>query len=113
MMKNSKLITKAWKQVSRRIAKQRAAAEKPHIPHDVPKGHLVVYVGNKEEEECYKRFVIKITLLHDPIFRALLDHSKEEAYDDFTSGDSKLCIFCDETLFLEVIRCASPRYSSS
>ncbi|KAG2262441.1 hypothetical protein Bca4012_012906 [Brassica carinata] len=108
MMKKSKLITKIWKQMSSKIAKHRAAAaEKPHIPHDVPKGHLVVYVG--KEEESYKRFVIKITLLHDPTIRALLDQSKEEAYDDFTSGGSKLCIPCDETLFLEVLRCASPR----
>lgn len=113
MMKKSKLITKAWKQMSSRVAKHCAATGKPkdyyHIPHDVPKGHLVVYVG--KEEESYKRFVIKITLLHDPIFRALLDQSKDDAYDDFTSGDSKLCIPCDETLFLEVLRCASPRYS--
>ncbi|XP_010490802.1 PREDICTED: indole-3-acetic acid-induced protein ARG7-like [Camelina sativa] len=110
MMKKSKLITKAWKQMSSRVSKHRDATGKPKdIPHDVPKGHLVVYVG--KEEESYKRFVIKIKLLHDPIFRALLDQSKDEAYDDFTSGDSKLCISCDETLFLEVIRCASPRYS--
>ncbi|AED90583.1 putative protein [Arabidopsis thaliana] len=113
MMKKSKLIAKAWKQMSSRVAKHRVATGNPkdqyHIPHDVPKGHLVVYVG--KDEETYKRFVIKITLLHDPIFRALLDQSKDEAYDDFTSGDSKLCIACDETLFLEVLRCASPRYS--
>ncbi|CAF2362298.1 hypothetical protein BRARA_J02826 [Brassica rapa] len=107
MMKKSKLITKAWKQMSSRIAKHRASTENLHIPHDVPKGHLVVYVG--KEEESYKRFVIKITLLHDPTIRALLDQSKDEAYDDFTSGDSKLCIPCDEILFLEVLRCASPR----
>ncbi|KAJ4882344.1 SAUR-like auxin-responsive protein family [Raphanus sativus] len=106
-MMKSKLMTKAWKQVSSRVAKHRAAAKEPHIPHDVPKGHLVVYVG--KEEESYKRFVIKITLLYDPTIRALLDQSKDEAYDDFTSGYSKLCIPCDETLFLEVLRCASPR----
>lgn len=110
MMKKSKLITKAWKQMSSRVAKHHVATkDQYHVPHDVPKGHLVVYVG--KEEESYKRFVIKITLLHDPLFRALLDQSKDEAYDDFTSGDSKLCIPCDESLFLEVIRCASPRYS--
>ncbi|KFK24783.1 hypothetical protein AALP_AA8G024200 [Arabis alpina] len=109
MIKKSKMITKAWKQMSSKVIKHRADAEKLHIPSDVPKGHLVVYVG--KEEESYKRFVIKITLLHDPIIRALLDQSKDEVYDDFTSGDSKLCIPCDETLFLEVIRSASPRYS--
>ncbi|KAF9680264.1 hypothetical protein SADUNF_Sadunf06G0103200 [Salix dunnii] len=68
------------------------------IPRDVPKGHLVVYVG-----EYNKRFVIKITLLKHPLFRALLDQSKDEY--DFT-GDSKLCIPCDESIFLDVVRFA-------
>ncbi|XP_039042123.1 auxin-responsive protein SAUR50-like [Hibiscus syriacus] len=66
------------------------------IPQDVPKGHLVVYVGNK-----YKRFVIKITLLKHPLFKALLDQARDE-YD--FNNDSKLCIPCDESLFLDVVR---------
>ncbi|KAJ4836990.1 hypothetical protein Tsubulata_022200 [Turnera subulata] len=45
------------------------------IPKDVPKGHLVVYVG-----ESSKRFVIKIELLKHPLFKALLDEAKDE-YD--------------------------------
>ncbi|RZC76981.1 hypothetical protein C5167_001153 [Papaver somniferum] len=70
------------------------------IPKDVPKGHLVVYVG-----EDYKRFVIKISLLKHPLFKALLDRAREEY--NFTHPHSKLCIPCEEKVFLSVIRCAN------
>ncbi|KAJ4971385.1 hypothetical protein NE237_004484 [Protea cynaroides] len=69
------------------------------IPKDVPKGHLVVYVG-----EGYKRFVIKVTLLKHPLFRALLDQAQDEY--GFTP-DSKLCIPCDEIIFLGVVQCCT------
>ncbi|CAL9002307.1 unnamed protein product [Prunus brigantina] len=73
--------------------------EENSIPKDVPKGHVVVYVGENQ-----KRFVIKVTLLNHPLFRALLDQAREE-YD--FHADSKLYIPCDESLFHDVVRCSS------
>ncbi|KAI4364256.1 hypothetical protein MLD38_020373 [Melastoma candidum] len=45
------------------------------IPRDVPKGHLAVYVGEDE-----KRYVIRVSVLDDPLFLALLDEARE-VYD--------------------------------
>lgn len=70
------------------------------IPKDVPRGHLVVYVGDD-----YKRFVIKMSLLNQPIFKALLDQA-QDAYNS-----SRLWIPCDENTFLNVVRCSgAPQY---
>ncbi|KAL0740346.1 hypothetical protein Bca4012_081859 [Brassica carinata] len=68
------------------------------IPKDVPKGHLVVYVGEES-----MRFVIKISLLAHPLFKALLDQA-QDAYG--FSADSRLWIPCDVSTFLDVVRCA-------
>nr|XP_043633612.1 auxin-responsive protein SAUR50-like [Erigeron canadensis] len=72
------------------------------IPRDVPKGHLVVYVGENQ-----RRFVIKVELLKHPLFGALLDEAREEY--EFTD-DSRFYIPCNEDTFLAVVRCAmTPR----
>nr|XP_043611122.1 indole-3-acetic acid-induced protein ARG7-like [Erigeron canadensis] len=73
--------------------------EESSIPRDVPKGHMVVYVGKNQ-----RRFVIKVKLLKHPLFSALLDQAREEY--DFTT-DSRLSIPCDEEVFLSVVRCAT------
>ncbi|KAE8684824.1 DNA topoisomerase 6 subunit A-like [Hibiscus syriacus] len=73
--------------------------ERSSIPRNVPKGHLAVYVGKD-----YKRFVIKTTLLKHPLFKALLDRARDE-YGFAT--DSRLCIPCDESPFLNVVRCVN------
>jgi SAUR family protein len=65
------------------------------IPKDVPKGHMVVYVG-----EQLRRYVIKISFLEHPLFQELLELAhKEYGF----SGASGLCIPCDEDVFLGVI----------
>lgn len=79
--------------------------EDSFIPRDVPRGHLAVYVG-----ENYRRFVIKITLLDHPLFRALLDQARDE-YG--LRSSSKLWIPCDESMFVEVVRCAGRSSSAS
>ncbi|KAK8651226.1 hypothetical protein V6N13_140837 [Hibiscus sabdariffa] len=99
-----------WRKMSRRVIQRDGSEfcyklanwlnsmhEESSIPRDVPKGHLVVYVG-----ENHKRFVISITLLKQPLFKALLDRARDE-YGFAT--DSKLWIPCDESLFLDAVHC--------
>ncbi|KAF0890918.1 hypothetical protein E2562_005045 [Oryza meyeriana var. granulata] len=66
------------------------------IPRDVPKGHTVVYVG-----EELRRYVVRVSSLDHPLFRELLDRAREEY--QFTAADAKLCIPCDEDIFLGVL----------
>ncbi|KAK9072782.1 hypothetical protein SSX86_009217 [Deinandra increscens subsp. villosa] len=73
--------------------------DEDYIPRDVPKGHLVVYVGENQT-----RFVINVKLLKDPLFKALLDQAREEY--NFNAG-CRLYIPCHEDVFLAVVRCAA------
>ncbi|KAG9445641.1 hypothetical protein H6P81_011769 [Aristolochia fimbriata] len=63
-----------------------------------------------EESGCVgsqRRFVIRVAFLDHPLFKALLDRAREEY--NFCSRDSRLCIPCDETIFLNVLRCVDYR----
>ncbi|XWS56426.1 hypothetical protein CRYUN_Cryun09bG0084400 [Craigia yunnanensis] len=71
--------------------------EEDYIPKDVPRGHLVIYVG---EDYC-KRFIIKISSLKHPLLKALLDRA-EEVFD-FSAG-SKLRIPCNENIFAIILQ---------
>lgn len=71
--------------------------QEDYTPKDVPRGHLVVYAG---EDYC-KRFVVKVSLLEHPLFKALLDRA-EEVFD-FSAG-SKLCIPCNENIFAIILQ---------
>ncbi|GAB2272331.1 hypothetical protein Dimus_007151 [Dionaea muscipula] len=71
------------------------------IPKDVPKGHMVVYVGRH-----LKRYVINIAVLKHPLFVALLDQARDDDY--YFTASSKLCVSCDESTFIDIIRsCAT------
>lgn len=71
--------------------------EEETIPKDVPRGHLVVYVG-----EDYKRFVIRVSVVNHPLFKALLDHYAEDVLG-FSNNSSKLHIPCSERIFLGIL----------
>ena len=65
---------------------------------EVPKGHLAVYIGEKQ-----KRFVIPISYLNQPSFQDLLNQAEDEfGYDHPTGG---LTIPCSEDVFQHIISC--------
>ncbi|KAJ1271886.1 hypothetical protein BS78_06G160000 [Paspalum vaginatum] len=66
------------------------------IPSDVPRGHTVVYVG-----EALRRYVVRVSSLDHPLFRELLDRARDEY--GFAAADARLCIPCDEDIFLAVL----------
>jgi len=67
----------------------------PKVVDAIPKGYLVVYVGDK-----MKRFVIPISLLNQPSFQELLCLSEQEFGYDHPMGG--LTIPCSEDAFLQI-----------
>ncbi|KAF7820145.1 auxin-induced protein X15-like [Senna tora] len=124
MKKKGELLVRSWLREASRFRKESALRimkkkwvrcwwflqdddeeEEPnnHIPKDVPKGHLVVYVG----ENC-KRFVIRVSMLNHPMFKALLDHAEDvfgftNYNNNNNASNNKLHIPCNETIFLNIL----------
>lgn len=73
----------------------RPGEEERRVPGDVPRGHVVVYVGKE-----HKRFIINLAFLEHPLFRLLLDQAQEE-YE--FQPNSKLCMPCDEDDFVAML----------
>ncbi|KAK3412632.1 hypothetical protein EUGRSUZ_I01360 [Eucalyptus grandis] len=63
---------------------------------DVPKGHLAVYVGEKQ-----KRFVVAVSYLNRPAFQELLGQAEEEFGFHHPTGG--LTIPCREEVFVDLI----------
>ncbi|XP_071703320.1 auxin-responsive protein SAUR50-like [Rutidosis leptorrhynchoides] len=62
------------------------------IPNDVPKGHFVVYVGERRS-----RYIVPISCLDHPTFQDLLHRSEEEFGFHHDMG---IIIPCQEVDFL-------------
>lgn len=67
----------------------------PQLPLDVPKGHFVVYVGEKRI-----RHVVPLAFLSHPEFQGLLQRAEEEFGFDHDMG---LTIPCNEKVFQSLI----------
>ncbi|XP_022763113.1 auxin-responsive protein SAUR23-like [Durio zibethinus] len=64
---------------------------------DVPKGHIAVYVGEKQT----KRFVVPISVVNHPSFKDLLKRAEEEF--GFNHPTGRLTIPCKEDAFIDLI----------
>ncbi|OAY52414.1 auxin-responsive protein SAUR23 [Manihot esculenta] len=63
---------------------------------DVPKGHLVVYVGEGQK----KRFIVPVSLLNKPSFQELLRKAEEEFGFHHPMGG--ITIPCREDVFIDL-----------
>ncbi|KAL7257478.1 hypothetical protein ACSBR1_003721 [Camellia fascicularis] len=84
------------KQILRRSSSLKSNQEASSAAIDVPKGYLVVYVGESEK----KLFVIPLSYLNQPSFQDLLSQAKEEFGFDHPMGG--LTIPCKEDIFIDL-----------
>nr|GMC78302.1 Auxin responsive SAUR protein [Ipomoea batatas] len=78
-------------------AKQVIVGARARKVGDVPKGHMAVYVGDRQDEEKH-RFVVPIRYLKHPLFQNLLRLSEEEYGFQHPMGG--LTIPCTQSAFL-------------
>lgn len=79
MIQHAKQILRLRSHLKYNYSKHHFSRKSPKkIVHRVPKGHFAVYVGDKKEDECIRRFVIPISYLKQPLFQALLSRAEEE-----------------------------------
>ncbi|XP_055805408.1 protein SMALL AUXIN UP-REGULATED RNA 9-like [Solanum dulcamara] len=90
---SSKHQTAALKQMIKRCSS--FGKNENGFPHDVPKGHFVVYVG-----ENRSRYIIPISWLTHPEFQNLLQRAEEEFG---FSHDMGITIPCHEHDFCSLI----------
>ncbi|KAJ0447766.1 putative small auxin-up RNA [Helianthus annuus] len=83
------------KSILKRFSRLNSYRNKSYL-WDVPKGHLPVYVGEKEK----RRFVVSISYLEQPLFQNLLHESEEEFGFDHSMGG--LTLSCQEDMFFSL-----------
>ncbi|XAR57972.1 hypothetical protein NMG60_11026295 [Bertholletia excelsa] len=89
LKKSNKLPqTAALKQILKRCS---SFGKSSGLPHDVPKGHFAVYVG-----ENRTRYIVPISWLTHPEFQSLLERAEEEFG---FCHDTGLTIPCEEVVF--------------
>lgn len=71
---------------------------KSRSTHEVPKGHVAVYVG---EQTGKKRYVVPVSYLNHPSFKDLLKRAEDEFGFNHPMGG--LTIPCKEETFLDLI----------
>ncbi|KAL9231695.1 hypothetical protein vseg_006889 [Gypsophila vaccaria] len=77
-------------------AKQVLKQQSARNSQGVPKGHVAVYVGERE----MKRYVVPLSYLAHPSFQDLLKHAEEEFGFDPPMGG--LTIPCKEEAFISI-----------
>ncbi|KAI3665383.1 hypothetical protein L6452_44007 [Arctium lappa] len=91
---NKQAQTLALKKIIKRCSSLGKNSDDNSLPNDVPKGHFVVYVGERRS-----RYIVPISCLDHPAFQDLLQRSEEEFGFNHDMG---IIIPCQEVDFLSL-----------